>query len=248
MTQMNITYPNHYVVVVDKPIATLEEMGLSDCNNIHHTSERFLPKILVKLKIFPSVSQVRKNRPDLWLDLKKPDWLTFKIGERMVDVVVGVRDCEFPGCKRPAVEEVDCGPDESGNERIFWFCERHRHTAARTNEREFALGVLQEIRERAGDRVPTSWLDGLEEIVKENLRGVLFWQRCPACGHVSTPDCEGHTCHQCGKAKYVEDQPYFDGLVKRFVEGLKSFRNGDETVEELPSSERGTGGFGSTGV
>lgn len=45
-------------------------------------------------------------------------------------------------------------------------------------------------------------------VVKENLRGVLFWQRCPACGHISTPDCEGHMCHRCGQAKYVDDELY----------------------------------------
>jgi len=85
-----------------------------------------------------------------------------------------VRNCEFPGCRRTAVEAVDCGPDEGGNERIYWFCERHRHTEVRTNELEFALGVLREIREQVGDRIPASWLDGLEAIMRRKLCGIVW--------------------------------------------------------------------------
>jgi|GEM_PF-5195638 hypothetical protein len=43
---------------------------------------------------------------------------------------------------------------------------------------------------------------------KGNVYGALYCQRCPACGHTSTPDCEGHTCHRCGRAKYVDDALY----------------------------------------
>lgn len=44
-----------------------------------------------------------------------------------------------------------------------------------------------------------------------NVYESLYWQRCPACGHVSTPDCEGHVCHRCGRAKYENDDLYLVG-------------------------------------
>lgn len=37
---------------------------------------------------------------------------------------------------------------------------------------------------------------------------MLYVQVCPRCGHENTPDCEGHTCHHCAKAKYVNGEPF----------------------------------------
>jgi hypothetical protein len=90
---MNKTYAKHYVVVVDEPLVSLELLGLDDCEP-YFTTERFLPRILVEIGVFPSVSEVRRNRPDLVRELDKPDWLELKIGKRVVDVVVGRKEEE----------------------------------------------------------------------------------------------------------------------------------------------------------
>lgn len=87
---MNITTPKHYIVVVGEPLITLNEIGLDCCShNTVYTNERFLPNIIVELGIFNSKSEIRKNRKDLFRTLDQLDWLTFKFGHRVLDVVVG---------------------------------------------------------------------------------------------------------------------------------------------------------------
>ena len=39
------------------------------------TNERFLPKILVKLGIYKSLNEIRRNRQDLWITLDKVDFI-----------------------------------------------------------------------------------------------------------------------------------------------------------------------------
>ena len=39
------------------------------------TSEKFLPKILVELGIYPSISEIRRNRADLMITLDKIDFI-----------------------------------------------------------------------------------------------------------------------------------------------------------------------------
>ena len=57
-----------------------------------YTEERFLLKILVKLGFYPSVSEIRRNRPDLMVTLdnidfidkiqvKKREWIWIAVGE-----------------------------------------------------------------------------------------------------------------------------------------------------------------------
>ena len=41
----------------------------------YYTEERFLPGILVNLYIYPSISEIRRNRPDLMITLDKLDFL-----------------------------------------------------------------------------------------------------------------------------------------------------------------------------
>ena len=40
-----------------------------------YTEERFLPKILVELGFYPSVSEIRRNRPDLMVTLDNIDFI-----------------------------------------------------------------------------------------------------------------------------------------------------------------------------
>ena len=41
----------------------------------YHTEERFLPKILVELGIYPSISEIRRNKPNLMVNLDKLDFI-----------------------------------------------------------------------------------------------------------------------------------------------------------------------------
>lgn len=55
------------------------------------TDERFLPKILVSLGIFPSISEIRRNKPELCITLDKVDFLDkFKITKKVfLWIVIG---------------------------------------------------------------------------------------------------------------------------------------------------------------
>lgn len=44
----------------------------------YYTNERFLPKILVELGVYPSLNEIRRNRPDLVRNLDKPDFIEIK--------------------------------------------------------------------------------------------------------------------------------------------------------------------------
>ena len=46
----------------------------------YNTNERFLPRILVDLKIMKSLSEVKRNRKDLWINLNELDYKEIKIG------------------------------------------------------------------------------------------------------------------------------------------------------------------------
>lgn len=80
------TFAKEYEVCAGKPLVTDDEIGFKCAVK---TDEGFLPRILVDLSIFPSVSQVRKNRPDLIRELTGYGWETFKIGKRVIDIVYG---------------------------------------------------------------------------------------------------------------------------------------------------------------
>lgn len=41
----------------------------------YFTEERYLPKILVELGIYPSISEIRRNKPELMITLDKVDFL-----------------------------------------------------------------------------------------------------------------------------------------------------------------------------
>ena len=42
---------------------------------IYYTEERFLPRILVDIGIYPSVSEIRRNEPELMIGLNKLDFI-----------------------------------------------------------------------------------------------------------------------------------------------------------------------------
>ena len=42
------------------------------------TNERYLPNILVQLGIYPSISEIRRNKPELMIRLDKVDFINIK--------------------------------------------------------------------------------------------------------------------------------------------------------------------------
>lgn len=71
-------------IVIGQPLASPELMFAKDAEDwanveqekTYFTEERFLPKILVALKIYPSVSEIRRNKPELMVTLDKTDFIS----------------------------------------------------------------------------------------------------------------------------------------------------------------------------
>jgi len=79
--------PNN--IVIDKPLVDLKLLGIENDEITVFEEERFLPRILVKHGFFKSTSQVRKNRPDLFIELNNLDFIELKIGHKRLWIVVG---------------------------------------------------------------------------------------------------------------------------------------------------------------
>ena len=70
-------------VIIGKPIAEPQQMFALDENDwtkieqekTYYTEERFLPKILVELGIYPSISEIRRNKPNLMCNFDKVDFI-----------------------------------------------------------------------------------------------------------------------------------------------------------------------------
>lgn len=75
-------------VVIGCPIVELGELYGEESINLF-TDERFLPKILVEIGFFKSNSEVRKNRPDLFISLDKLDFLHIKVGKKHLWLTIG---------------------------------------------------------------------------------------------------------------------------------------------------------------
>ena len=70
-------------IVIGKPIvepfimfATDEDDWIKfEKEKTYYTDERFLPRILVDIGLYPSVSEIRRNKPDLMISLDKLDFI-----------------------------------------------------------------------------------------------------------------------------------------------------------------------------
>ena len=70
-------------IVIGKPIvepSTMFSLDEDDWNRTekektYYTDERFLPRILVNIGIYPSVSEIRRNKPELMVELNQLDFL-----------------------------------------------------------------------------------------------------------------------------------------------------------------------------
>ena len=70
-------------IVIGKPMvepSTMFSLDEDDWNKVekektYYTDERFLPRILVDIGIYPSVNEIRRNKPDLMVELNQLDFL-----------------------------------------------------------------------------------------------------------------------------------------------------------------------------
>lgn len=91
-------------IVIGKPDFTPAEMfardeqdwEVNEKDDTFFTEERYLPKILVELGYYPSVSEIRRNRPDLMLTLDKAQFIDkLKVKKKsFVWILVGDKDEE----------------------------------------------------------------------------------------------------------------------------------------------------------
>lgn len=86
-------------IVIGNPIvepSTMFSKDEDDWNNVekektYFTEERFLPRILVNIGIYPSVNEIRRNKPELMVSLDKLDFIDcLKVSKRRkVWILVG---------------------------------------------------------------------------------------------------------------------------------------------------------------
>lgn len=70
-------------IVIGKPIvepSTMFSLDENDWNRTekektYYTDERFLPRILIDIGIYPSVNEIRRNKPELMVELNQLDFL-----------------------------------------------------------------------------------------------------------------------------------------------------------------------------
>lgn len=84
-------------IVIGKPLIELYHLFGEDENDTSwqdktlYTNERFLPKILKDLELVPSISWVKKNKSELFIELNKPDFFQIRLGKKKptIWIVVG---------------------------------------------------------------------------------------------------------------------------------------------------------------
>ena len=70
-------------IVIGKPVVELQHLFAADKNDwkriekekTYYTEERFFPRILVDIGIYPSVSEIRRNKPQLMITLDHLDFM-----------------------------------------------------------------------------------------------------------------------------------------------------------------------------
>ena len=83
-------------IVIGKPICEPWYMFCNEQNewddikdNVLFTEERYLPKLMVDCRLVKSISEVRRNRPELIKTLDKPDFIEVKWGKSRLYIQVG---------------------------------------------------------------------------------------------------------------------------------------------------------------
>ena len=55
-----------------------DDWNSNECDKTYYTNERYLPRILVDLGVYPSVSEIKRNKPELVCTLDKLDFLMIR--------------------------------------------------------------------------------------------------------------------------------------------------------------------------
>ena len=83
-------------IVIGKPICEPWYMFCNEQNewddikdNVLFTEERYLPKLMVDCGLVKSISEVRRNRPELIKTLDKPEFIEVKWGKSRLYIQVG---------------------------------------------------------------------------------------------------------------------------------------------------------------
>lgn len=84
-------------IVINSPLVPPEEIFASSyedwINNeqdkTFYANEIFLPKIMVELGIVKSISEIRRNKPELVRELNDYDYLEVKWGKKRLFILVG---------------------------------------------------------------------------------------------------------------------------------------------------------------
>ena len=89
-------------IVIGKPIvepSTMFSLDEDDWNRTekektYYTDERFLPRILVDIGIYPSVNEIRRNKPELMIELNQLDFFdNLKVSKkRRLWILVGEQE------------------------------------------------------------------------------------------------------------------------------------------------------------
>lgn len=73
-------------VVIGRPLVSPSEMfsankadwDSTEAEKTYYTNERYLPRILVDLGVYPSISEIRRNKPELCCTLDELDFLMLR--------------------------------------------------------------------------------------------------------------------------------------------------------------------------
>ena len=84
-------------VVIGNPLVHPKELFAYDDNdwtnnelpNTLFTNKRFLPAVMKEAGVVSSISEVKRNRPDLIKMLKEVDFLKIKWGKKILHIAVG---------------------------------------------------------------------------------------------------------------------------------------------------------------
>lgn len=83
-------------VVIGTPLVALyhllgrDEKDVSWKEATWYTNERYLPRILVDLGLVPSTNWVRKNKPELNIELNKSDFLEVRVSKKKMPIWIVV--------------------------------------------------------------------------------------------------------------------------------------------------------------